>query len=63
MGFKKPRAMDEIEAELEAEFDPPRGPSMRRKQFPATVKKLPNKKKTASTIPDAIYVERRKENP
>ena len=59
MGRKKPRAVDEIEAE----FDPSRGPSTRRKQFSATVKKLPNSQKTASTLPDALYVERRKENP
>ena len=62
MGRKKPHSVDEIEAELEAEFDPPRAPSTRRKQFPATAKKLPNKQKTASTMPNALYVERRKEN-
>ena len=63
MGHKKPRSVDEIEEELEAEFDPPWAPSTRRKQIPANAKKLPNKQKTASTMPDALYVERRKENP
>ena len=66
VGRKKPRSVDEIEEELEAEFgphEPPRAPSTKRKQIPANAKKVPNRQKTASTMPDATYVERRKENP
>ena len=63
VGRKKPRSVDEIEEELEAECDPLRAPSTRRKQIPTDAKKVPNRQKTASTMPDAMYVERRKENP
>ena len=54
---KKPR-VDEIEEELDASE-----PRQRRPRFPATEKNLAHRVKTASQLPDAEFLAKRRENP